>query len=207
MSKLPLHIGLTGGIGSGKSLVASIFERFGFKVYYADQAARDLMNEHQPLVNAVKQLLGEAAYTAEGILDRAWVGQQVFNNPEKLQALNAIVHPETARDYLEWGRAAIEGYVKPFLLKEAAILFESGAYKYSDAVITVYAPKAIRLERVMKRDGVARAAVEARMNKQWPEQEKLKRADFVITNDGQHHLIPQVQEAIRFFQAMYEKQA
>ena len=191
------QIGLTGGIGSGKSTVARIFESMGYAIYYADARAKALMTEDSELISGVKALLGQESYSPEGQLNRAFVGKEVFGDDDKLQALNALVHPAVARDYHRWISALAEqGYDKSFALKEAAILYESGSYKDSDAVIAVYAPKTVRLERVMARDGVDEAAVLARMEKQWPESKKLERADIVIYNDGEHMLIPQVMAVV-----------
>lgn len=191
-------IGITGGIGSGKSYVCRLFEERGFRVYYADARAKWLMNHEPRLVAGVKDLFGEQAYQ-DGTLNRAHVGEIAFSQPEKLQQLNALVHPATGRDYLEWVQSTPANYPHSFVLKEAAILYESGAYKASDGVITVYAPKNLRLQRVMQRDGVKEDAVLQRMNKQWPEWRKLRRADFMIINDGEHELEPQIEAAVQWF--------
>lgn len=196
MSNL-LKVGITGGIGSGKSTVARIFESIGYAVYRADDRAKWLMVNDQELIAGVKALFGEEAYDASGNLNRGMIGSIVFKNPEILAQLNAIVHPRTAHDFLAWvNKKEQSGYEKSFLLKEAAILFESGTYKAADAVICVYAPKKIRLERVMKRDGVAQEAVLDRMDRQWPDAEKIRRSDFVIYNDGEHSLVKQVTRVI-----------
>ncbi|MEO0898762.1 MAG: dephospho-CoA kinase [Bacteroidota bacterium] len=192
-------IGITGGIGSGKSYVCGIFEKLGYKVYYADQRARNLMHENPRIVSGVKKLFGKEAYLEDGKLNRPYIGGIVFKDKDKLQALNQIVHPETARDYVEWVQEASQDYDKPFLLKEAAILFESGAYKYSEGVISVYAPKRLRLERVVSRDDTTEEATLDRMDKQWSEWEKYRRADLTIINDGDHLLLPQIRRAIQYF--------
>ena len=189
------HIGITGGIGSGKSTVARIFESMGYAVYYSDKRAKALMTEDAKLVKGVKDLFGAEAYFEDGSLNRAFVGEQVFNDEKKLEALNALVHPAVGRDYRRWA-ASLKDYDKPFTLKEAAILFESGADRDTDEVIAVYAPKKLRIERVMARDGVTAEAVEARMAKQWPESKKMARSDYIIYNDGKHMLIPQVLDFI-----------
>lgn len=191
------QIGITGGIGSGKSTVGRILTSLGYKMYHADVRAKKLMTEDQELVKQVKELFGEEAYLPDGSLNRTLIGSVVFNDAAALAKLNGIVHPATARDYQGWAQS-LKHYSKKFALKEAAIMYESGAYKYSDAIITVYAPKQIRIERVMQRDQVEASVVQARMSKQWPEIEKLRRAEFIIVNDGRHALIPQVLEAIRW---------
>ncbi|MDW3647011.1 MAG: dephospho-CoA kinase [Bacteroidia bacterium] len=196
MSKL-LKIGITGGIGSGKSYICRIFESLGYKIYYADQQAKSLMYTDAQLVAEVKDLLGERAYTSDEKLDRAYVGGIVFNDPDKLKELNALVHPAVGRDFYRWYAEISEDYPHSFVLKEAAIMYESGSYKDADAVITVYAPKSVRLERVLSRESISEEAVLARMAQQWPESEKMKRADFTIINDGKHHLLPQIREIIR----------
>ena len=154
------------------------------------------MVSNQTIVSGVKALFGEEAYQADGSLNRPHIGAIAFSNQEKLSALNALVHPETAKDYLLWTQEVAENKPRPFVLKEAAILYESGAYRYSDAVLTVYAPRQIRLARVMQRDGADESSIKARMAKQWPEQRKMALSDFLILNDGGHHLIPQVLRVI-----------
>lgn len=196
---MPLKIGITGGIGSGKSRVCQIFSSLGYAVYEADARARALMNENERIIEGVKSLLGEEAYLPDGSLNRPLVGKIVFDDPEKLASLNAIVHPQTRRDFQLWFQSLLTGYKKNFVLKEAAILYESGTSQDADGVIAVYAPKRVRIDRVKKRDGITAAEVMKRMDRQWPDAEKLRRADFVIYNDGRHSLTEQVREAIRFF--------
>ncbi|RMG19043.1 MAG: dephospho-CoA kinase [Bacteroidetes bacterium] len=194
-------IGVTGGIGSGKSTVCRIFAALGYEVYEADKRAKALMTENPRVRQGVLNLFGREAYLPEGSLNRAYIGSIVFKDAQKLKQLNAIVHPETARDFENWMQALPAGYDKPFVLKEAAILFESGAYRGVDEVLCVYAPKTLRLKRVCQRDGVSAESVLQRMSKQWPEQQKLLRADFAIYNDEQHALTHQVLAAIRYFSA------
>ncbi|MEM6805245.1 MAG: dephospho-CoA kinase [Bacteroidota bacterium] len=199
--KQPLKIGITGGIGSGKSFICKIFEQLSYEVYYADTQAKSLMLTDPVLIKGVKNLLGEEAYFKDGSLNRMYVGGIVFQDEAKLQALNALVHPAVGRDFLQWYLHIKPDYPHQFVLKEAAILYESGSYKESDGVITVYAPKEIRIERVLSREKTNREAILARMAKQWPESEKRKRADFTIINDGKQHLLPQIKSAIEFFNA------
>lgn len=182
-----LKVGLTGGIGSGKSTVAHIFETLGIPVYYADDAAKKLMNEDEGLKQQVEQLFGDASYI-NGQLNRAFVSAQVFNNPEKLATLNSIVHPATIADAEKW----MQHQSAPYAIKEAALIFESGAQENLDNVIGVFAPKAIRIKRVMDRDGITREEVLARMNKQINETIKMRLCSYVITNNEQELLIPQV---------------
>jgi dephospho-CoA kinase len=194
-----ISIGITGGIGSGKTHVCERFEARGFRIYHADARARALMSSDPELMEGVTRLFGKEAYLPDGTLNRPLISSVVFKDRDRLQALNALVHPATGRDFIRWSEEAREGYGKPFLLKEAAILYESSSHLLNQAVITVYAPKHLRLSRVAGRDGLSEAAALARMDKQWPELEKLSRADFVIYNDGRHDLEAQIDEAIRFF--------
>lgn len=194
------RIGITGGIGSGKSFVCNLFEQFGYKVYAADARARHLMTSDAELIAGVKELFGAEAYLDDGSLNRGLIGGIVFQNERMLAKLNALVHPATGRDFERWCKEISDtGYQKPFVLKEAAILFESGSHKSADGVIAVYAPKSLRLQRAMQRDGAKAEAIQHRMAKQWPESQKLGRADFILINDGVHHLLPQIRAAMQFF--------
>ena len=183
-----LKIGITGGIGSGKTTVCKVFESLGIPVYYADDRAKILMVKSGEIRKQLESIFGEAAYFADGSLNRVHIGSIAFSNPEKLSDLNAIVHPAVAKDASDWHAAQNT----PYTLKEAALLFESGSYRDLDAVISVYAPKKLRLKRVMQRDSVDETAVLSRMSKQMPDYDKLNLADYVITNNGQNQLIPQV---------------
>ena len=147
------------------------------------------MVEHAELVAGIKNLLGEAAYLENGELNRTHIASIVFHDRAKLAQLNALVHPAVHQDGRDWAAAQTDA---PYTLREAALIFEGGGYKLLDKVITVFAPKELRIERVIKRDQTTREAVEARMDKQMPDEEKMKLADFVIMNDGQHSLIQQV---------------
>ncbi len=200
MSENPQIIGVTGGIGSGKSTVCRIFQHLGYSVYSADDRAKAVMVSYKPLVKQLKELFGEEAYFPDGSLNRKWIGAQVFSNKEKLQALNSLVHPAVHRDFHQWVEKLKLSYHKSFVLYEAAILFESGGKDRVNGVITVFAPKTLRIQRVVSRDRVSPEQVEARMNNQWPDHKKLALADFVIYNDEKHMLIPQVFEAVRFWQ-------
>ncbi len=184
-----MKVGITGGIGSGKSTVCKIFEVLGIPVYYADDRAKWLMHHQPDLVKGIKAAFGDKAYHADNTLNRPYIADIVFNNKEKLDELNALVHPAVFQDGIAWNEAHTDA---PYTLKEAAILFESGSIMTVDKVITVFAPKEIRIQRVRSRDNTTREAVEARMSKQMPEEEKIKRSDFVIYNDGEHSLIKQV---------------
>lgn len=181
-------IGVTGGIGSGKSLVCRMFETLGIPVYYADQQAKRLMTEDPRLVNAIMELAGPGAYDEKGRLDRRFLAGKVFNDKEKLTRLNAIVHPATIADSKAWAEKQNASYV----LKEAALLFESKAFHYVDQVIGVYAPVTLRLHRTMQRDGISKSEVQKRMDGQINEEVKMRLCNFVIYNDESRAVIPQV---------------
>ncbi len=190
-NKKGLRVGITGGIGSGKSTVCRIFESLGVPVYDADHWAKWLLGNDPALKSAVEGIFGTDAYTEKGEYNRAYIAQQAFSKPDKLAALNAVAHPAVEAHARAWHEARTrEGH--PYTLKEAALIIESGSYKHLDCLIVVSAPEALRIERVVKRDGISEAEVRARIQRQLPEQEKIARADFVIRNDGQHSLVRQV---------------
>lgn len=182
-----LKIGLTGGIGSGKTTVAKVFEVLGIPVYYADEAAKQLMNEDEVLQQKIISVFGAAAYT-NGKLNRQYLSSLVFNNKENLELLNSLVHPATIADAAVW----FSKQKSPYVLKEAALLFESGTAAGLDFVIGVTAPETIRMKRVMDRDGVTATEVKKRMQNQMEETIKMRLCDFVIHNNEQEMLTPQV---------------
>jgi dephospho-CoA kinase len=184
-----LKIGITGGIGSGKSTVAKVFETLGIPVYYADGAAKKLMNEDEGLKAALLQAFGEETYI-NGQLNKGFLASKVFNDSEQLKKLNTIVHPIVIKDGEDW----MLEQTTPYAIKEAAIFFETGSAASLDFIIGVYAPQALRIHRVMNRDGVSRNDVLARMEKQLDESIKMKLCDFVITNDDEQMVLPQVLE-------------
>ncbi len=182
-----LKIGLTGGIGSGKSTVSGIFKVLGIPVFDADASARQLMETDAALQSGIVALFGDRAYE-DGILNRKWIADIVFNDPFQLEKLNALVHPAAIRAGENWADRQTTAYV----IKEAALFFEAGSTEGMDYIIGVYAPQHIRINRVMKRDGVLREDVLKRMNRQIQEEIKMRLCDFVILNDDQHLVIPQV---------------
>lgn len=183
-----LTVGITGGIGSGKTTVCKIFETLQVPIYYADERAKWLLNNDEKIINSVKNLLGIEAYI-NGQLNRSYIADKVFNNKELLDSYNEIVHPAVAYDTLEW----MQQYVySKYVIKEAALLVETGLYLTLDKLIVVTAPTELRIQRVMQRDNTTREAVEARINNQLSEEEKIKVADFVVINDGSISLIEQV---------------
>ena len=182
-----LRIGLTGGIGSGKTTVAHIFEVLCIPVYYADDAAKRLMNEDENLKKKIIENFGEESYV-DGKLNRSHLASIVFSNPEKTALINSIVHPITIADAKLW----MEKQTTPYAIKEAALIFESKAEKELDLIIGVHSPLPLRIQRIMQRDNIDEAAVMARMQKQMNEEEKMKLCDFVIENNEKDLLITQV---------------
>jgi dephospho-CoA kinase len=171
-------IGLTGGIGSGKSTVLALFKALGAVTYVADTEAKKLMNTDDELKNQIIKLFGEKAYE-QGELNRTYISSVVFNNEEKLNALNALVHPKVREDFHHF----IKKQKADFVIYEAAILFESGSNQICDYVITVIADFKHKIERIMKRDGVSEAQVLERMKNQSEDDYKIKKSDFVIRNN------------------------
>lgn len=182
-----IRIGLTGGIGSGKTTVAKIFELLGAPVYYADDAAKRIMNEDEELKKAIQKKFGNDSYK-ENELNREYLASKVFNDPFQLEVLNSLVHPATIRNAEKWMNAQQFSYT----IKEAALIFESGSAEHLDYVIEVYAPVELRIKRTMERNNISREEVVKRMNNQLDEDIKMKLCDFVIQNDEQQLLIPQV---------------
>ena len=173
--------GLTGGIGSGKTTVAKMIENMGFPVYYSDSRAKELVNESQFLKSKITQLLGEESYDKQGVYNRKFVSTIVFDNPEKLQALNAIIHPAVKSDFQNWLQKNAD---KEFVFKETALLFELDLDKACYKSVLVTAEDNSRIKRVMDRDSKTYREVQSIMAKQMPEKDKIKRADFVIYNNG-----------------------
>lgn len=182
-----IRVGLTGGIGSGKSTVARILETLGIPVYYADDAAKQIMNTDEGLKREIRTHFGEASYI-NGQLDRKYLAGIVFTNAEKLELLNSLIHPVTIRHSEEW----FSRQNAPYAVREAALLFESGASANLDFIIGVYAPQALRMQRVMKRDGLSMDEIKSRMSRQINEEMKMKLCDAVIRNDEQELVITQV---------------
>lgn len=188
----PLLIGLTGGIGSGKTTVSKIFESLGIPIYYADDRGKWLLVNDDQLKAEVIDLFGQDSYAEDGSLNRTYLAGRVFSNEEELTKLNALVHPAVGRDFAAWVEAHA---TKPYLIKEAALIFESGSYKQLDKTITVTASKEERLTRVLLRDVQrSRQQVLDIMDKQISEGERKRRSDFIIDNSGKKLVIPQVIE-------------
>ncbi|MCC3155995.1 dephospho-CoA kinase [Hymenobacter sp. 15J16-1T3B] len=186
-----LKIGITGGIGSGKTVVCRLFALLGVPVYDADTRAKWVMN-HDPVLRAsLEAAFGPDTYIDAG-LNRAFLAQLAFNDPEQLARLNALVHPRVGHDFAAWATAQ-QHAGHAYVLKEAALLYESGSWQLLDRIITVYAPQAIREQRVLHRDPHRTAQdVLNIIGKQLSEEEKLRRADFVVRNDDATPVLPQV---------------
>lgn len=171
------QIGITGGIGSGKTTVAKFFKEFGIPIYIADDEAKKLMH-CSPIKEELLLLFGNQTYDADGNLNRKYIASQVFNDKHLLEQLNAIVHPRVAQDYKKW----VENQHAPYLLYEAAILFETGKHKEFDYNILVTAPKKERISRLKKRDNATEEEIKSRMENQWSDEKKEKLADWTIEN-------------------------
>ncbi len=182
-----LKVGITGGIGSGKTIVCQVFETLGIPVFNADNAAKYLMEHDAPLVEKIKSLFGEEVYIGKE-LQREKLAAIIFADEKKRNLLNEIVHPAT----IAYGEKWMKTQTTPYALKEAALLFESGSHKGLDKIIGVYAPVELRIQRALQRDKATREKIEARIASQMNEEEKMKRCDFVILNDGGTAIIPQV---------------
>ncbi|HWA35221.1 MAG TPA: dephospho-CoA kinase [Cyclobacteriaceae bacterium] len=196
----PLQVGITGGIGSGKSLVSRIFMCLGAPVYDADSRAKTLMSTDAQLAAAIKKEFGPLSYRPDGKLDRAYLSKVTFGKSDRLEKLNNLVHPRVAVDYAQWLK---EHSKFNYVLREAALLYEAGAFKTIDKMIVVSAPENLKIRRVLARDPQrSREEVKAIMSSQWPDEEKLKRADFIVYNDNQHLVIPQVLMLHNQFMAM-----
>lgn len=189
-------IGLTGGMGSGKSTIAEIFKTLHVPVYDSDARARTLMNTSPELREHIQGLFGPEAYTTDQGINRAYIASKVFKDPELLRQLNAIVHPAVFQDLVSWAQEPAQ-LDAPYLVQESAILFEAALHSRFTAVVLVIAPMEVRIERVMQRDHASRESVMDRMQNQWPDAEKLPYADYVIYNDGARSLISQVTEIDR----------
>lgn len=184
-----LKIGITGGIGSGKTTVCRIFELLGVPIYYADDASKKLLVSDPEIKTKITAVFGEEVLDEQQRISRKKVAARVFGNESELKKLNAIMHPAVALHFESWLK---QHTTQPYILKEAAIMFESGAYLQMDKVITVSAPEKLRIARVLNRDVTTKEEIQRRINAQLPEEERIKRSQYVIVNDEQQLVIPQV---------------
>lgn len=182
-------VGLTGGIGSGKSTVAKAFQAYGIPVYISDDEAKALMVTSSEIITELKAVFGAEAYI-NGALNKPYISDKIYNDKALLQKMNAIVHPRVAQHFKDW----VSAQQAPYVLKEAAILFESNAHKNCNFIITVVLDKATKIERLLQRDQTTVAKIEAIMKQQWPDERRIELSDFVIENDTMEHMQRQVDQ-------------
>jgi dephospho-CoA kinase len=195
---MSLIVGVTGGIGSGKSLVCRVIEVLGYPVFYSDHIARIITDTDPQVKKQVKELFGSNIYTDEK-LNRKKVAELVFADSQLLAKLNSIIHPAVARRFEQW---CMQNSDSKLVFKEAAILFETGIYRNLHKTILVTAPEELRIKRVLERDGVSESEVRARMARQMPEEEKIKLADFIIDNSSNQLILPQILSIVQTLSAI-----
>lgn len=181
-------IGITGGIGSGKTTICQFFELLGVPVFYADKAAKEVMQLDEILIDDIKSSFGASSYFEDGTLNRKYLASKVFSSEDQLALLNSLVHPAVFRAFDYWVNEQRSRYV----VKEAALLFESKSYLDCNFTILVTAPVELRIKRVMKRDAITELEILDRISRQWADSEKEKLADLTLINDDTHFLIPQI---------------
>lgn len=184
-----LKIGITGGIGSGKTTVCKVFELLGVPVFYADTIAKSIMHTDPVLRKAIRNTFGEKSYFSDGELNRPYISSIVFNNESELTKLNALVHPAVFRAFDVWLANHVDA---PYIIKEAALLFETDSYKMCDLSVLVISPEASRIRRIIARDGISTEEVLLRMDRQFSDEQKIKLADHVLNNDESCLLIPKI---------------
>lgn len=202
MSFLPFKIGITGGMGSGKSFVSWLLKQKGYLVYPADERAKWLIQNDPSLIAQLKELLGEDIYNSAGELNRQRMAQKIFRNATLLQKVNAIVHPTVRKDFSRWIE---ENSTEKFLFKEAAITLETYNQDQLDYIVLIYAPKRIRIQRVLQRDSAELLSVLDRMSRQWPDRLKSNYVDYVVFNDNTHSLEKQVVELLDFLNVALDR--
>jgi len=183
-----LIIGLTGGIGSGKTTAAEVFQKLGIPVYNSDEEAKKLMNSDTTIINKLKMIFGYDIYDSNNLLNKKKLADLIFNNKDKLNTVNSIVHPAVKKHFSKW----VNKQNAPYAIKETAILFESGIDKDLDKIITVTAPIQLRINRVIKRDSISVEEVMKRINNQFDDEYKIAKSDFVILNDNKELIIRQI---------------
>ena len=187
---MALKVGITGGIGSGKSTVCNIFKILGIPVFEADLVAKSLINSNSNIRNGLIELFGKNIYNENNLVNRKMLANLIFNDDNLLDKVNRLIHPEVRNEFVKWQELQNQEYA----IHEAAILFESGFYKMMDYTILVTAPEEIRIERVTKRENISAELVKIRMEKQWPDKEKRILASIELVNDNKNLLIPQILE-------------
>ena len=191
-----LKIGITGGIGSGKTTVCKVFEVLGIPVFYADNVAKSIMHTDVLLKQDIIKTFGEKSYSGNGELNRHYISTIVFNNEPELEKLNALVHPAVFRAFDVW---VSDQKTVPYVLKEAALLFESDSHKMCDRTVLVKSPEKTKIQRIMKRDGITAEQIKLRMDRQFGDEQKEKLADHILLNDEHHLLIPQILSLHQYF--------
>jgi dephospho-CoA kinase len=186
-----IKVGVTGGIGSGKTLICRVFEKLGVPVFYADDEAKRLLDADPEVKEAMMEYFGRDIYDDKG-LKKAHLASKIFNNQDALSKVNSIVHPAVRQLFVGWAKEKEAAF--PYVIEEAAILFESGVYKDLDFNILVYAPEELRISRVISRDNIDREKVKVRMQHQMRDEEKINMADAVIYNDESRLVLPQILE-------------
>ena len=187
-----LRVGITGGIGTGKSFVCNLFRFFNIPVYSADIRAKELCEEDHMIKARIMSVFGHEAYTENGKYNTKFIASKIFDNPDLRKIIESIVHPAVLKDSNYWFESLQKKSIYPYALKEAAILFESGSDKGLDKIIVVDAPLKVRLQRIVQRDQITEEQVLKRIEMQWPSEKKLALADYIIHNDGKKAVIPQV---------------
>ncbi len=185
--KQVIKIGITGGIGSGKSTICAIFQTFGIPIYFADTEAKRLMVEDDILKLKIQQLLGHEAYTPQGTLNKAFISDKIFKNNTLRNEINKLVHPAVGKDFNQWANRQSA----PYVIEESAILFEESMASNFDKVIVVVADEDLRIQRVMNRNKTTVEAIKQRIRSQWSDAMKIKNADFIIENNGEYSIILQ----------------
>jgi dephospho-CoA kinase len=187
---MTLILGITGGIGSGKSTICKVFKTLGVPVFEADLHAKKLINSNNEIRDGLQQLFGNNIYDENNLLNRSMLANLIFNDDNLLQKVNNLMHPAVRNDFIQW----VEKQNSDYVIHEAAILFESGFYKMMDFTVLVSAPKEMRIKRVVERDNIKAEMVESRIKKQWPDEEKRKLASLELVNDNKTLLIPKILE-------------
>lgn len=191
-----LKIGITGGIGSGKSTICNLFRNLGVPIFSSDEEGRKILNEDEEVREEIKKLYGQDMFHSNGEIDRPRLASLVFSDPTAMENVVNLVHPKVQAKYEKW---CVKNESSPYTLKEAAILFESGYYHDLDKIINVFAPKEVRMERVIKRDKSIKEEVMKRMRFQYTDEERNKLADFILMNEDLDSLLPQVMELHEIF--------
>lgn len=184
-------IGITGGIGSGKSIICSVIEKIGFPVFYSDKEAKEILVSDEEVINKLTSLIGEDLYR-DGVFHKEILANKIFKEPSIKEKVNSIIHPRVRERFSQWADTQNSSLV----FNEAAILFETGMYKNYDATVLVTAPEPIRIYRAMKRDQTSKEAIEDRIKNQWSDEQKKKLADYIILNDDETPVMPQLEKVL-----------